>query len=71
MLSRLGCPRLARHSKMTKLDKLIQDAATKEVDGEGFRKRMEKWLNLHEVNYIFTPEQYADFIACHRSITEY
>jgi len=27
---------------------LIRHAATKSVDGEGFRKRMEAWLCLHK-----------------------
>jgi hypothetical protein len=29
-----------------KIQELIQEAATREVDAEGFRKRLEKWRKL-------------------------
>lgn len=37
--------------KETPTDILIREAATQEVDGFGFRKRMEEWLELKDDAY--------------------
>ncbi len=47
---------------MTKAQKeLIREAYAKEVDGEGWRKRMERWLEAKRVRWLIPKTYHVSF----------